>query len=147
LTSNGKIDRNRLPKPKAGSRLAYVPPQGETEEKLAHIWKELLAREQVGREDQFFECGGHSLKAMVLVARVHKQLGVKLTWRDVFRFPRLKELAQCIQQAKKATFHAIEPAPVQATYPASSAQKRIYTSQQLSPSSTTYNVPTVLEIK
>ena len=72
---------------------------------------------------------------------------VKLTLRDVFRFPRLRELADCIQSAQVGTFHAIEPAPVQASYPASSAQKRIYAAQQLSPSSTTYNVPTVLEVE
>ncbi|WP_143192229.1 non-ribosomal peptide synthetase, partial [Paenibacillus helianthi] len=66
LTSNGKVDRKALPLPEEGWMRGneYVAPQGEMEEQLAEIWKEVLGIEQVGRTDNFFELGGDSIKAV-----------------------------------------------------------------------------------
>ena len=45
----------------------YEAPRGETEQKLAGIWEEVLKVERVGRHDNFFELGGHSLLAMRVI--------------------------------------------------------------------------------
>ena len=66
LTGNGKLDKRALPVPQVDAyvREAYAPPQGEAENLLAAIWRELLGVERVGRYDHFFELGGHSLMAV-----------------------------------------------------------------------------------
>ena len=94
LTTTGKIDRNALPEPEAQTReRIYVAPETETEIKLAEIWTEELFGKavpgtaetedasKVGREDNFFDLGGHSLKAVNLIGKVHRAFNVKLTFR------------------------------------------------------------------
>jgi amino acid adenylation domain-containing protein len=71
LTANGKLDRAALPAPVVtASSPDYLPPQGETEELLAGLWRVLLKCERVGRHDNFFRLGGHSLLATQLASRV-----------------------------------------------------------------------------
>ena len=75
MTPNGKIDRKALEKieVEVESR-GYEAPGNITEEKLARIWGEILGIERVGINDNFFEMGGHSLKATVLSSKIHKEL-------------------------------------------------------------------------
>ncbi|WP_152625171.1 AMP-binding enzyme, partial [Xanthomonas albilineans] len=63
LTPNGKLDRKALPAPDADALAtqAYLAPEGERETQLADLYRELLGVEQVGRHDNFFALGGHSL--------------------------------------------------------------------------------------
>ncbi|MBQ4878390.1 amino acid adenylation domain-containing protein, partial [Pseudoalteromonas luteoviolacea] len=80
LTANGKLDRNALPEPEAGSlRGMYVAPQTKTEKILCRIWQEVLELEQVGIQDNFFELGGHSLQVTKLVARIGEACEVTLS--------------------------------------------------------------------
>lgn len=53
-------------------------PRGEMQEKLARIWCDLLAVEQVGVDEDFFDLGGHSLLAVQLLSRIQRELGVDL---------------------------------------------------------------------
>ena len=61
LTANGKLDRRGLPEPDQSqmAERGYEAPEGETEEKLAQIWADVLKLERVGRRDNFFDLGGH----------------------------------------------------------------------------------------
>src|SRR5262249_53011094 len=63
LTTNGKLDRKALPAPEGDAyvRRRYEPPVGEIETRLARIWAEVLKIDRVGRHDNFFGLGGHSL--------------------------------------------------------------------------------------
>ncbi|KAF9150966.1 hypothetical protein BGX20_005549, partial [Mortierella sp. AD010] len=65
LTSNGKLDGRALPEPERDAfvRNDYGEPQGEIENALASIWVDLLKVERIGRHDNFFMIGGHSLLA------------------------------------------------------------------------------------
>jgi len=65
LNLNGKIDRRALPAPEAQAyaQRTYEAPQGPVEAALAVIWAEVLGLPQVGRHDNFFDLGGHSLMA------------------------------------------------------------------------------------
>ena len=75
-----------------------VPASGDTEEKLAVIWADLLQRPTVGPEDNFFDLGGHSLLAVLLIMRVREAFGVELPIDDVYSATlTLGELARKIE--------------------------------------------------
>ncbi len=95
LTANGKLDRNALPAPDdaAFGLRGYEAPANEIEETLAALWEELLDVERVGRQDNFFDLGGHSMMATRLVARVSRKLGVKIGVVALFKAPTLREFA------------------------------------------------------
>ncbi|MCP4148692.1 MAG: non-ribosomal peptide synthetase, partial [bacterium] len=86
LTANGKIDRNALPEPEISEEERYVSPETETEKKLTEIWAEILGmeKEKLGIDANFFTVGGHSLKATVLAAEIHKEWEVKISLVDIF---------------------------------------------------------------
>ncbi|QWP77562.1 amino acid adenylation domain-containing protein [Lysobacter sp. K5869] len=94
LTANGKLDRKALPAPDAGAYPAreYEAPVGATETALAQIWAEVLKLERVGRNDNFFALGGHSLLLMTLIERM-RRIGLKADVRVLFAAPTLQALA------------------------------------------------------
>lgn len=60
---------------------------------LAGIWGDLLGRDEVGPDDDFFDLGGHSLIAIRLMARIHTELGVRLQLATIFDAPTIAQLA------------------------------------------------------
>ncbi|XP_055307554.1 uncharacterized protein LOC129571736, partial [Sitodiplosis mosellana] len=101
LTPNGKLDRQALPIPdeEAFARQKYEPPQGEMEEKLADIWRQLLSIEHISRHDNFFALGGHSLLVVRLLEELRK-IGLNATVRKVFDSPTLAMLAATLSHYK-----------------------------------------------
>ncbi|QJB38092.1 amino acid adenylation domain-containing protein [Chitinophaga oryzae] len=101
LTVHGKVDHKQLPvflEASLAGRREYVAPTGDTEEKLAVIWEEVLGQERVSATDSFFEIGGHSLKAMQVVSRIHKEFDVEMELGQLFEMPVLSTLAAYIHQ-------------------------------------------------
>ena len=109
LTPNGKLDRKALPAPETASysTRGYEPPQGEMEMKLAAIWADVLKLDRVGRHDNFFDLGGHSLMAVQVVTRLRQALSVEMTIRDLFAHPELAEMARAIESAAHAVLQPI----------------------------------------
>jgi amino acid adenylation domain-containing protein len=103
LTTNRKIDRKDLiRRPVTGSEAAvlaaqYTAPRNATEERLVAIWEELLGRERVGVEDDFFALGGHSLLATQMASRVEGQFGVAISLRQLFEAPTIAALAEVLE--------------------------------------------------
>jgi aryl carrier-like protein len=90
LTPNGKVDRGQLPAPDAGDlapRAVHVPPRDEIEQALAGLWSGLLGLDRVGVHDNFFEVGGHSLRAVQLVNQVERLTGMRISLRGLFTTP------------------------------------------------------------
>ncbi|MCP4158153.1 MAG: amino acid adenylation domain-containing protein, partial [bacterium] len=146
LTPNGKIDKRALKEFKirgTGTQKEYTAPRSETENKLAAIWAGILEQEQssMGIDDNFFRLGGHSLKAMILVSAIQKELEVKIPLPGVFKHPTIREMAGYIAGAAKEAAHKIERVGEKDYYPLSSAQKRIYMLYQMAPGSLNYNMP------
>ncbi|WP_262495039.1 non-ribosomal peptide synthetase [Kordia jejudonensis] len=85
LTTNGKIDRNKLPVPTLDTSAdkKYVAPTTPTEIGLVNVWQELLNIEKIGIHDNFFELGGDSIMAIQLVSR-SKTAGYNYNVRDIF---------------------------------------------------------------
>jgi len=149
LTPNGKIDRKALPEPdrSIGTGAEYEAPRNETEEKLVKIWKEILGVGKIGICDNFFELGGHSLKAINLIAKTHKELNIEIPLREIFKMPTIKGIAEYIKGMEENIYASIAAIEEREHYPASSAQKRIYTLQQFEMDNTSYNMPSVMAIE
>ena len=147
LTGNGKLDKRALPVPQVDAyvREAYAPPQGEAENLLAAIWRELLGIERVGRYDHFFELGGHSLMAVRLANRV-QQAGWQLPLQALFASPVLHVLAQALEVAPAQEPLPILPVARDGDLPLSFAQQRLWFLTQLEGMSETYHIPLALRL-
>ncbi|MFI1252232.1 amino acid adenylation domain-containing protein [Streptomyces netropsis] len=109
LTVNGKVDLAALPAPEQAADAAAQPeddaarhhaPDGEVETLIADVWAEVLGRAHIRADDDFFALGGHSLIALRVVARLKKQLGIAMSAREVYRHPRLRDLAQHVETVR-----------------------------------------------
>ena len=102
LTPSGKIDRRALPSPEGGPRLArrsQVPPRDTAELAMTRIWERILGGEPLGVEDDFFAVGGHSLKAVALMAAVRDGFGVELPLAALFQAPTIARLVERVRTA------------------------------------------------
>ncbi|AWM17149.1 non-ribosomal peptide synthetase [Bacillus inaquosorum] len=148
VTPSGKLDRNALPAPGgAADEEAYTAPRNVTEMKLAQLWEDVLKNGPVGIHDNFFDRGGHSLKATALVSRIAKEFDVQVALKDVFAHPTVEGLASVIREGTDSPYEAMKPAEKREAYPVSSAQKRIYVLQQLEDGGIGYNMPAMLELE
>ncbi len=136
--TNGEVQS----RPSIGAE--YVPPGSTSEAQLANIWKQLLQLDQVGVLDNFFELGGDSLKAMNLVSRVHKELGVRLPLVELFSKQTIRDLSGFIENARDQSTVEIKLAEPKPYYELSSAQKRMYILQSMAGDGIMYNIPVVL---
>jgi NAD(P)-dependent dehydrogenase (short-subunit alcohol dehydrogenase family)/acyl carrier protein len=71
-------------------------PATETERIVARLWQEVLGVGRVGRDDNFFDLGGHSLAGAALLVRIHRELKTKLPLRALFEHPTVRQLAERI---------------------------------------------------
>jgi amino acid adenylation domain-containing protein len=128
LTPNGKIDRKALPSPFDKEGKYYVPPGNDIETKLVEIWADVLGiePEHIGINDDFFESGGHSLKATVLIYRIRKEFNVEFPLSRIFSDPTIRQFAQLISKAEKSIFEDIHPVEKRDYYLQSPAQKRMF---------------------
>ncbi len=101
LTPNGKLDRSQLLHAKSanspeeasgGERLTLV------EVTLANLMARVLGKRRVGREDNFFEIGGHSLLAVRFIAQVNKTFDIKLGVSAIFQRPTVAQLGEEIRR-------------------------------------------------
>ena len=103
LTQNGKLDREALPAPAfaAGADRQYELPQGETEEALAVIWREVLLVKQIGRHDNFLALGGHSVLGMRLLVSVATRFSIRVSLPDLTQYPTVREMAELVEFGKR----------------------------------------------
>ena len=104
LTPNGKVDHSALPSPDrdvADSKQLYVAPGNASEQAIADIWAEILGVKRIGVHDNFFDLGGHSLKATQVVSRLRKAFQSDIPLRHMFEFPTIAELAAAIDSKGK----------------------------------------------
>jgi Thioesterase domains of type I polyketide synthases or non-ribosomal peptide synthetases len=104
LTPNRKLDRKRLPAPEGEAYAAagYEEPVGEIEIVLAEIWRKALQLDRVGRHDNFFQLGGHSLR-VVRVVTLLEQVDINIRVMDLFTYPTIESLARKIELVGKWT--------------------------------------------
>ncbi|MBW7477118.1 amino acid adenylation domain-containing protein [Paenibacillus oenotherae] len=152
LTPNGKVDRKALPDPEqftANSSAAEGDdaPSTRFEEELLQIWKKTLRRDGIGVRENFFEIGGHSLKAMTMISDIYAAFGRQVTISQFMEAPTIEALARIIESGEEVERIVIEPAPPSDRYPLSPAQTRMFILSGHEGTGVAYNIPIFMEIR
>ena len=132
----------------------FTAPRNKVEERLAAIWWDVLSGHrqspqftQIGIDDNFFDFGGHSLRASLLAAKLQREFNIKIPLAEIFRRPTIREMALYIKGAFEDIHTPLKPAEKSEYYPLSSAQKRMAALQLIDPGSTAYNVTSAVEVE
>ncbi len=146
LTSNGKIDKKALQNREDTLSVSseFIAPQTDVEKELASIWRKVLGRKKVGINDNFFEMGGHSLKAIKLVNRIQKELGYDVKVNTVFNYPTIKDL---VSQLSFLEFTKIPKALRAEDYPVTASQRRLWVLSNFEGGSAAYNIVNTFEFE
>ena len=156
LTPNGKVDRHALlarqSAPADRGHPLSSPPKTPTEEALAEIWRDTLRLEEIGRLDDFFYQGGHSLLAMQVISRAREVFQIELPLRTLFEARTLEALARQIdvalrQQRDTPLMPLIEAATSACPAPLSLSQERMWLIQSLDPENTAYNMVVAIRLR
>ena len=93
LTPYGKVDRAALPQPGPVVAPERRAPADDLEYVLAGIWEQTLEITDVSVDDDFFECGGHSVLATIVVSRIRELFRLELPLHFFVEAPTLATLA------------------------------------------------------
>ena len=118
LTPSGKLDRARVPPPDNSNSLeqsgSLQELENDIEQEVGAIISGLLAGRELGREDNFFRLGGHSLMAAQIVARLRNAFHIELPLRTVFESPTVAALSAQIEKRIVETLAALPRAESEA---------------------------------
>ncbi len=132
LTSRGKTDRQAL-RSLAGriqrAEPESVPLQTDTERAIAEIWKEVLGLQTVGRQDNFFDLGGHSLLLGKVLTQVRSLSKRSLGMVDLFQYPTVQTLAAYV--ADEETHEGNRGSGARAEHAQQVKERRLAGSQRL----------------
>lgn len=147
VTANGKIDRKALPVPERTTD-SYTPPATALEAKLLKVWSAVLAKEGdvPGVTTNFFELGGNSLNAILLISNIRKELGLNIGLRQLFQLQTIRSVAGYLGDQQQEEHRHIGVAPAASFYALSSQQKRLFFLYEFDRLSTAYNMPQIVKI-
>ncbi len=115
LTPGGKIDKKALPGPGIGTAAEnYEAPRGYVEEKLLDVWQEVLGYRGIGINDNFFEIGGDSIKAIQVAARLRTH-GLGLGINQLFLNSTIKTLSKTVTRIERSIPQEIVEGQVELT--------------------------------
>ena len=141
-TRNGKLDKKALPIPAAVKETEYVMPRTDTEKIVCGMFETVLKLEKAGIRDDFFLCGGHSLKAAYLCNQIAETFRVNIAVKDIFTHSTPETLSRYIDELPK-TEEVIEPIPKaekKEAYPLTPVQKQFYIASISDPDTLAFNM-------
>ncbi|MCL2367032.1 MAG: condensation domain-containing protein, partial [Oscillospiraceae bacterium] len=149
VTSSGKLDKKALPKIEIAVTKEYVAPNTETEETIVHIFEKMFDMELIGIKESFFDLGGNSLKATLLVNQIEQATGVRLGIKDIFQGVTAEGIALALAD-HEGSYEPIPQADDKAYYPISPSQKLYFLSAHLwdyNRVDMTNNIPSAFKVK
>ncbi|MGW0532461.1 amino acid adenylation domain-containing protein [Streptomyces sp. NPDC003032] len=162
LNANGKVDRAALtdlplttenPENTDTTGAPEARPEAEltpTQRRMAAIWSELLGRDGIRAEDDFFDLGGHSLLTFRLVFRLREEFEVEVPIRGPFDASTLGALAALVDgltaEKNRPVLPALAPTERDGAVPASFAQERLWFLHQMDPDTAQYNFPVFVRL-
>ena len=98
-TPNGKVDRNALLNSESlitPSSSSYTEARTEEEKLVASIWKNSLDLEKIDVFSDFFEVGGHSIKAVKVMIEIEKHTGKRYPLSALFEYSTIEKFAKLL---------------------------------------------------
>lgn len=147
---NGKINHEALPVLAPQNDISTAGIRNELDSKLLKIWSEVLEHSIKDIDADFFAMGGNSLRAIQLLNRIEKNIGVSFQLKELLEYSIFCELSDEIQnrissQAIKIV-KVLAKSPEQVYYPITAEQKRFWILSQVDNGTQAYNMPGVIEI-
>ncbi|WCT58020.1 amino acid adenylation domain-containing protein [Paenibacillus kyungheensis] len=106
MTVNGKVDRRVLPDPDMVNVSVSEKVLNDRQQILLQIMKEILKSESISLQDNFYQLGGDSIKAIQVMSKLN-EVGLSVQVKDILSFPILSELASIIEQSNSLTSRSI----------------------------------------
>ncbi|MCP4155876.1 MAG: AMP-binding protein, partial [bacterium] len=109
LTPNGKIDRKALKEIKGTglhTDVKYAPPRNAVERTLVEIWQNLLGKDNIGIDENFFQLGGDSIKCIQVVSQLNK-VGYKCKINDLFNNPFISKFAPLVKKRDRVASQSV----------------------------------------
>ncbi|MFX0576171.1 non-ribosomal peptide synthase/polyketide synthase [Nocardia nepalensis] len=150
VNASGKLDRAALPVPER-TATEYAGVATPVQAAVARVFAEVLGRDRVGRDDDFFALGGNSLVATQVAARLGADLGCRLGVRELFTATTVSALAELIERAGGSSdvpvLALLRARHRPSLVPLSPAQQRIWFLNRFESSSAGYNMPFVVRMR
>lgn len=151
LTANGKLDVVKLKdytdkyveKVENLDNMSYLD---DTERKLQMIWKDVLSLEKIKVDEDFYELGGHSLKAVDLMHKINKEFRLMIPLKDIIKLHTIKDQAHFINEYIQVVYPELKPIKEKNYYSLSAGQSRIYLMNQKDNNSLRHNMSSVIEV-
>ncbi len=149
LLPSGKRDEDSLAWPDSAPCRRELPEHGlsPVEARLIRLWEEALQVDGLGRDADFFRCGGHSLLAGRVVARLRQSFKVEIRLRDLFEAPTPAAMQTRIEAARCKRLPGIEVVDRSRPLPLSFAQQRLWLLDQLHPGDRGYRIAAAWTLK
>jgi len=114
LTPNGKVDRKAFPEPDYSFAMEQqAPPSNEYEVAVLDIWRDVIGRENIGMNRNFFEVGGNSISLIQVHARLNERFPDLLSIADLFGHPTIRQLARHIENLLGKERNTLQLSPIQ----------------------------------
>jgi len=91
-------EREKVERPRLST--GYAAPEGETEIRLVQLFESFFGIAGIGTADSFFELGGDSLKAMMLLKRIKNEFDLHLTLTDFLTNTTIRSLAVKVDEKR-----------------------------------------------
>ncbi|MFP7658468.1 condensation domain-containing protein, partial [Chryseobacterium proteolyticum] len=141
LTPNQKIDRKNLTQRNImQTKGDFKNANSKIEKKLLKYWEEVLNRDNISVNDNFFALGGHSLNAVRLTGLIAKHLLFEITLKTIFDYPTIKLLAEHLERLEPNKTVVISMDDKKELYELTPTQYNIWLASQDENSSLAYNM-------
>ena len=161
LSSNGKVDRKRLPNPmdiykkrKESDQGSLVLPETQVEKTIARCWQKILGISSVSMDDNFFYLGGNSISVTRVVTELNTKLKIDIPVKDIFNYPVLKDFSASIEKRLTYVQGKVQGQLIPITridrdnpVPLSHTQRRLWLLDRIDETSGHYNIPITLELE
>lgn len=109
LTPNGKMDRKKLPDIKESNTIQsqFKTPTTDIEKIQLNVWQEIFGNEKISTNDNFFEIGGNSIKAVRAVA-AYQKLGYSIQYNTLIAYPTIEKLSEYLLSVEEKTTNLIK---------------------------------------
>ncbi len=117
----------------------YKEAETDIETRLIALWTDFFGITDIGVQDNFFELGADSLKAVVMISKISTEFNNELPLMQFFNNPTIAVTAEYIEKNTSRTYLSVSKAEPKDSYTISPAQKRLYFMQSIAKDSCLYN--------